>query len=433
MTMLWVAEHGWISRSQYSRCVDDGNLELAEQDFQALLSLLEDTDNAELEPALRFTRRGGRDCLKVQNWVGLIRTVHGTHIEVLPKLAREDGPDACRQLLIKMLVHLEDSPFREAPLASLEAHEMPLLELLFRYYLEQVTHIVRRGIARTYVERQGNLVFLRGKLLLNEHLRQNVANAARVYCRYDEYEMDRPVNRLIRSALAATLTQTSEPENKRLCQELLFWFDQVPPSRDYRMDFRRIQRDRVVQHYEKALAPCRMILEQLNPLTLQGDREALSMLFPMERVFEHYVAAILKSQLTGWRVSTQVRGKHLVEEHDGGPIFGLRPDLRLQRGDRLIIADTKWKLLDYSKRSANYGISQSDIYQMFAYSKRWLQRQPEPREVMLIYPASGRFSQRLEPFWYRSGGEILTVHPFDLERDELLGFEQPNQSQELHA
>lgn len=42
--------------------------------------------------------------------------------------------------------------------------------------------------------------------------------------------------------------------------------------------------------------------------------------------------------------------------------------------------DTKWKrLIDNDKE--NYGISQSDMYQMFAYSKKY-----DTREIWLLYP-----------------------------------------------
>lgn len=42
--------------------------------------------------------------------------------------------------------------------------------------------------------------------------------------------------------------------------------------------------------------------------------------------------------------------------------------------------DTKWKRL-YNKEDKRYGISQSDMYQMFAYSKKY-----DTKEIWLLYP-----------------------------------------------
>ena len=51
---------------------------------------------------------------------------------------------------------------------------------------------------------------------------------------------------------------------------------------------------------------------------------------------------------------------------------------RLER----IIIDTKWKRLT-NDRSKNYGISQADMYQMFAYAQKY-----ETPEIWLVYPLS---------------------------------------------
>ena len=62
--------------------------------------------------------------------------------------------------------------------------------------------------------------------------------------------------------------------------------------------------------------------------------------------------------------------------------FSLRPDIVITRdvGSRIIL-DTKWKELN-DNPSKNYGISQADMYQMFAYAERF-----ETPDIWLLYPA----------------------------------------------
>jgi 5-methylcytosine-specific restriction enzyme subunit McrC len=177
---------------------------------------------------------------------------------------------------------------------------------------------------------------------------------------------------------------------------------------------------------------CRLILERLNPLTRRGNRQALSILFPMEKIFEDYVAAMLPKQLQDWCVSARVRGKALVEEHLGRRMFSLIPDLELSRGARRIIADTKWKLLNQGERSNKYRISQSDIYQLFAYAKKYLYGQ-ERREVYLIYPRTDFFREPLRPFWYQTEREVLYVLPYDLEKDYLATYPKCSIASEPHS
>ncbi len=419
--MLWVSEHGRIWKGRNNAVLPDGDLWLNAETFEAFLTLLDaqDEDSPDLEPFFTYARPQGEECLKVQNYVGVVSADTGVQVEILPKISKSMTPEAARDLLIRMLIELEDSPFREGTAADLQAYDMPLFEVLLRLFIDHVVDIVRKGIARTYVAHEDNLIYLRGKLQLTEHIRRNSYNSARCYCSYDEYEIDRPINRLIRAALEVVARLAREPENQQRCRELLFWFDRVEPSKNVQLDFRRMQRDRLIQHYAPAMPLCRLILERLNPLTQEGDRRAIAMLFPMERVFEDFVAAKLPSQLSSWRVHTQVSGQSLVERHIERAFFGLIPDLEFVRGPTRLIGDTKWKLLDQNDRGKNYGISQSDIYQLFAYSRKFLKGQPF-QEVYLIYPATDDFTAPLRPFWYQEQKEVLYVVPFDLQAERLL-------------
>ena len=49
--------------------------------------------------------------------------------------------------------------------------------------------------------------------------------------------------------------------------------------------------------------------------------------------------------------------------------------------------DTKWKKLINNERK-NYGISQADMYQMYAYSKKY-----ETEDIWLLYPKNDEISE----------------------------------------
>ncbi len=416
---LWLSEHGKIFKNHRSQSLENGDLQLASRDFESLLVLLEDSQYTALNPILKYSRKRGLDVLTVQQYVGVIHTETGCQIEILPKISKQTNPDLARETLVKMLVELRDSPFRQGVLSYLDAHKMPLFELLMHQFLEHVGDIVRRGIARTYVEQQDNLIFLRGKLQLIEHIKRNSADRSRVFCEFDEFEIDRPINRLIKGALEVVARSSRDATNLQLCREFLFWFDRVLATRDAARDFRLVRHDRLVQHYQPAMPTCRLILQGLNPLTKQGANRTLSMLFPMSRVFEDYVAAKLRIKLRGWKIRTQVSRHSLVQEHSGSRVFRLQPDLEFSKGPYRLIGDTKWKLIDQNNRMNNYNISQADVYQLFAYAKKYLPDQPI-KQVVLIYPRTDSFTSALEPFWFEDKNEALYVLPFDLETGELL-------------
>jgi 5-methylcytosine-specific restriction enzyme subunit McrC len=109
----------------------------------------------------------------------------------------------------------------------------------------------------------------------------------------------------------------------------------------------------------------------------------------------------------------------LVDEHEGKGIFSLRPDLLVLQGREVqCVMDTKWKLLDASDRKNKYGISQADMYQLYAYGHKYLKGAAE-KSLMLIYPKTEFFQEPLPDFTYEDGF-VLKVVPFDLDRGELV-------------
>lgn len=424
MNSLWVSEFGTIRRGRSNSLLDNGDIQLCGIDFESLLSLTEPINAGQSDQILTLYRRAGVDFLKVRNFVGVLRTPSGLQIEVLPKIAKhEHGVEQVRAQLIKMLMTLRDAPFRENQSASLHTHKMPLFELLIRYFLEEVLLIVKRGIARAYVIEQDNLRFIRGKLLISQNIRKNATNQARVFCEYDEFNLDRPVNRLITAALEVVSKCAADFGNIRLCRELLHSFASVQPSYDIVGDLAKMKLDRSAQHYEKAMPLCELILKSRNPLTKQGGQNLFALMFPMERVFEDYVANRLKKQFPRSTVLPQRVNSHLVDSvgDSNQRLFKLKPDLVVKGESMRIVADTKWKLLDKFDGGKGFGIQQSDMYQLFAYGEKCLEGRKEKEAVILIYPKTQTFSEPLPVFWFdQEKTKALYVLPFDLDTDELI-------------
>ncbi len=361
----------------------------------------------------RLCRKQGVEALQVQNYAGVIFTPDGTQIEVLPKLVRgslnsnvdsgksiEDYRDEARKSLLTMLHALKGFPHIQTSSANVQQQKMPLLEVFISQFLDSLSRLVKKGIRSDYVRQEDNLNFLKGKLDIANHLRKNVVNKHKFYCEYDEFLQDRPANRLLHSALYKLRSFARNSANQKRLQELLFVFVEIPQSADYKSDFARLRIDRGMSYYETPLEWARLILESFSPQTLRGNNHAISLLFPMEKVFEDYVAMVLSQQLhRDYQLKTQASSKYLVT-HNQNQWFKLKPDLLIEKDKQVIsVLDTKWKLIDSSKANGSdkYGLSQSDFYQMFAYGNNYFDDEAQcDREMFLIYPAHGGFETPIE-------------------------------------
>ena len=76
-------------------------------------------------------------------------------------------------------------------------------------------------------------------------------------------------------------------------------------------------------------------------------------------------------------IKNQDKKHYLAYENEKGR-FALKPDIVIDEGK--IIVDTKWKILSLEK--SNQGISQSDMYQLYAYGTKY----ENCEKLYLIYP-----------------------------------------------
>jgi 5-methylcytosine-specific restriction enzyme subunit McrC len=371
---------------------------------------------------IRYTQRRGRRAIQVTSFVGVIRTPDGFQIEVLPKIGRALGGSAveARKLLIDMLSCLQRFRHIQTENAKLLASRMPLLEVFIGEFLRAVEQVVKRGLRSDYVTRQDNLFALRGKLKIAAHLQQNVCRADRFYTEHDEFSTNRAENRLLKTALHRVLSLSTAQSHQQLARELTFVFGDISCSDDVWRDFQNVRPDRGMAYYALALAWARLILEDSSPLTGTGRNWAPSLLFPMEAVFEAFVAKHIGKRLASpLRLKVQARSCHLVR-HKDQKWFQLKPDMLIQdRGRNLLVLDTKWKLLDGQKPNGaeKYGLAQGDFYQLQAYGHTYLEGKGD---VILIYPMTEAFNQPLPVFEFiKSENLRLWVLPFCLKSRQL--------------
>ncbi len=409
-------------KDQY-RCMDKGA-------FADLIEFIHAFDSEEEKmDILDFIKIGYKrnlgETVTFKNYVGLIQMKNSYQIQVLPKIEFAKGKkDETKQVFMKMLRSMKDFPSKVFTNANLKMDRMNLYEIFINMYLQEVRKLVKHGIKSSYVEQEGNLTVFKGKLLVNEHIKQNMAHKERFYVGFDEYQVNRAENRLVKSTLLKLQKITGSAENSKEIRRLLTAFELVEPSINYDKDFSKVVIDRNTKDYERLMKLSKVFLKNKRFTTFSGTESARALMFPMEKVFEAYVAKFMKKVFSraGWEVSAQDKGHYLFNTVNGEKHkkFALRPDLVVTRNDgSMIILDTKWKSLVNDKGS-NYGISQADMYQMYAYSKKY-----GTSEIWLLYPVNDAM-RGCVPIKFDSGDgatvSLFFVDVTDIERsmEELL-------------
>ncbi|MGI9311526.1 MAG: McrC family protein, partial [bacterium] len=373
------------------------------------------------DPESRWVMEVNARTLRAKNYVGVIQTRSGVAIEILPKVDLQGASEHDeREVFLRMLRRWRDGPFRDFNDAEIKAvRDFPLLEAFISMFLKDLRELTRRGLACAYHEVDDNLHYLKGKLLIAPHLRHNLVHKERCYVRYETFSANRPINRLLKSTLRLLRRVSRNDANRARIRQAQLAFEDIPHSSNIAADLIRARTDRTMPLYSRLFPWARLFLTRQAPTPWRDRNPAVAVLFPMQAIFEDYVAHLVRAASPGWECRTQENRHHLIDRNpDNKAEFRLRPDIVARhRGDKTIrVMDAKWKRLNRDRR--HHDISQTDLYQLYAYGKKYAAAECCAPQLYLLYPRNENFIKQIE-FHYEDNLR-LTVFPVSIALEEKL-------------
>lgn len=408
-TTYQITEYGsFVSGKEVPGCVCLPEKTFAQLEAFLLANRNRDTDALELMGI--SARKGVGKIITAKNYIGLITMKDRTTIEVLPKIhSKVEG--SVKSLVIDMLKALRSSPYKSLQSSHVDVEKMALFEIFIRMFIDETFRLVKHGLKSNYETIQENEGFVKGKLMFNEHIKRNYAHRERAFVEYDEFNNNRMENRLIKSTLLYLYRKTSSTKNKTDLKTLLSAFSEVQPSADAKGDFGKCVPDRNMKDYETVLVWCKIFLSGQGFTSFEGTEVAYALLFPMETLFESYIATMMRKVFPEreFSVVAQDQKYHLFDFP--GKRFLMKPDLVVTRKEdgAIFVMDTKWKLLSVNK--PHYGISQPDMYQMYAYQKKYA-----AETITLLYPLTDEVPYGEELVFRSKDGVTVRVEFIDLFR-----------------
>ena len=191
----------------------DGYVTLPPSTFEQLENFILSNRNKEtdaLEIMGLSAKKGLGKVITAKNYIGVLMLNDGTSIEILPKIfsrtAYNEGQ--VKKLIIEMLKTLKDSPYKSLQTTNVDVEKMDIFEVFMRMFIDEVFFIVKRGLKCSYETITSNENFFKGKVIFPEHIKLNYAHKERAYVAFDEFNNNRPENKLIKSTLLYLYKQT---------------------------------------------------------------------------------------------------------------------------------------------------------------------------------------------------------------------------------
>ena len=261
-------------------------------------------------------------------------------------------PKVSLQNLFYMLTYAYDLPDFRSEAMGLETGD-DLFEFIVVIFMRQVEQLIRRGIYRAYVTREEDELFLRGRLLLAEHLQRNAVRVQRFYQRNVEYTADVLENRILKHALwLLSRLDFSRPGLRQQIRRVASAFAEVSPVAIVPTDCDCVIYTRLNAAYRSRINLARLLMQHLSLEGQIGQTQFAAYTFDMSQVFELFVARFLESRFADHSTIT-VDIKEGIWLDEGQKEEGI-PDIVLRRDGRpYMVLDTKYKVFEGKPKGAD--------------------------------------------------------------------------------
>jgi len=369
----------------------------------------------------------GRDRIIARQMVGMV-SAKGCSLEILPKVdpyaGAGESDDTVRSRLVRMLDVALGLDLDIGAEAAIARQKNTLLEILIDAFATRLLAEVRRGLPRAYRQCEEDLSALRGRLDVTRQFTRNAVRPDRLACRFDQLEADTPLMRIMAAATVFLARHTRSLGTRRKLDELRHALADIPLMPITRLPWQAVRIDRTNRRWEALFRLARLLLQRDWQATHHQAKapEGLTLLFPMNDLFEKYIAVLLRRALAGSGIEVIDQGGHRACLGDftgayleSGEVFRTKPDIILRRGREIVaIIDTKWKKLSLDPLDRKHGVSQADVYQLMAYARLY-----RTAELMLLYPGPpGQGCDERAEFGMAGGSERLRIATADVSLDE---------------
>lgn len=322
--------------------------------------------------------------LLIKHYVGFIQ-LNRTRLLIYPKISSKTDNESVTmkafEILIKLLAFSGFTSVKRTPNPQMfDQYNGDLLEIYISFFVDELLLQFKRDINRGYNSILENQSFIKGKVDFVETVKKNCFRKHLHYVKYDQFSENILLNRVFKSVIQNLITKTNCKNNKIKLKKSLLWLEDVEHIHLNSGIWGSIKFTRHNAKYEAAFNMAKLFYLNSSPNLNVGDELAFSFLVPVNRLFEMYLYKVFcMNHLDRYQVKYQSPVGYLSYS-DNKKYLQLKPDITLLDGAHVAcIIDAKYKELFFDGK--NLEVSQSDIYQMLAYSVRY-----KCSEIVLAYP-----------------------------------------------
>lgn len=276
---------------------------------------------------------------------------------------------------------------------------------------------LKQGLYREYINRQEELLVMRGKINMPRTIKNRLAHERVLTCDFDELSENNLFNQIIKTMVMLLLRNAKvKAEYKDDLKKKMLFFSNVDTLEPMSIRWSSIRFQRNNQTYRMLISICQLIIEGMLIATDAGDYRLASFIdeqrmcrlyekFILEYYSRHYPELRVSASQIPWSVDDGIRTMLPV----------MQSDIHLQKDNTVLIIDAKYYSHTTQTQYAKHTLHSNNMYQIFTYVKnRDYEFGEDEHNVsgMLLY---AKTEEEIQPDnVYQMHGNKITVRTLDL-------------------
>ena len=287
-------------------------------------------------------------------------------------------------------------------------------DLLAAILVKGVSAQIKRGLARSYVEKTEPLSGLRGKIDMTASVKSQALTKQQLVCTYDEFSEDSYMNRVLKTTMVLLLHSELPKERKKELRNLLLYFRAIGTLDAYSISW-KFRYHRNNETYRMLMGICYLVIKGLLQTTEDGKAKLMHFLDDqrMSALYEKFILGFYQRHYPRLLPASSPIKWALDDDFDD-MLPAMKTDIMLRCGEKKLIIDAKYYAQTMQVNFDHRTVHSANLYQIFAYVKNEAAHGGVV-SGLLLYAGTDEEVQLNQN--YRMNGNQIGVKTLDLNRD----------------
>ena len=278
-----------------------------------------------------------------------------------------------------------------------------------------ISYQLKRGLGREYISETDTISAIRGKIEITESIKNQSMIRSQMVCTYDEFSVDSPLNRIIKTTVMLLLKADITAQRKKDLRKLMVYFADVSLVDVHSINW-AVNYNRNNQTYRLLITICHLVVKGLLQTKSDGSVKMMDFIDEqrMCRLYEKFILEYYRKHYYPQIKASASQIDWALDDGIGTMLPTMQSDIMLSCKEKTLIIDAKYYAHTTQVQYDVHTLHSNNLYQIFTYVKNKATKGGEVSGMLLYAKTDEEIYPNNE---YLMSGNKITVRTLDLNCD----------------